>query len=495
MKALFIIDTAAGSGKGHLIRTLEIVKQFKMNGWQTVIIIERCVLGKFASELMDLADTLDFSESNSNISINYVIEKASGLNCDKIIIDSYKIDYKNISKVNSTNLDIYRIIDSPTNKVEGVQDIKLGIRFNLQATSEGLKVIYPIRQLPVKNYISGKITRILFYFGSEPSNQQIKLADKIAKYLNPSIISYFYISNEDNIDSTNMSFVNDIDKILSDVSLIICSASTIIYEAAFMAIPCITISTNKSQENRDVELELLGHCINLQQEDLSQHEKFKNLIENAIINLKVLEVEAAKGKKNLFESSDLYIYNCVTEKFIDSDVREQKEGHLLELGTSFRPVTLADVNTILSWRNSPEVRELMVNSAVIPKLSHYNWWFNNKRMSFIHEINTIPSAYLWHEQLNFDDLSFFIGGWIPLVENLPPLALFTIIDWQIQLTKSINSHAKWLAVINKKNVFTQFTNVKLGFKEIKSNHPLYRAATKVFKVDDKLFNFYQYEFN
>ena len=465
MKALFIIDTAAGSGKGHLIRTLEIVKQFKKNGWQTVIIIERCILGKFASELMDLADTLDFSESNSNITMNDVIERASGLNCGKVIIDSYKIKYKNICKLNSTNLDIYRIIDAPTNKVEGVQDIKLGI------------------------------TSILFYFGSEPSNQQIKLADKIAKYLNPSIKSYFYISNEDNIDSTNMSFVNDIDKILSDVSLIICSASTIIYEAAFMAIPCITISTNKSQENLDVELELLGHCINLQQQDLSQHEEFKNLIESAIINLKVLEVEAAKGKKNLFQSSDLYIYNCVTEKFIDSDVREQKEGHLLESGTSFRPVTLADVNTILSWRNSPEVRELMVNSAVIPKLSHYNWWFNNKRMSFIHEINTIPSAYLWHEQLNFDDLSLFIGGWIPLVENLPPLALFTIIDWQIQLTKSINSDAKWLAVINKKNVFTQFTNVKLGFKEIKSNHPLYRAATKVFKVDEKLFNFYQYEFN
>ena len=141
MKALFIIDTAEGSGKGHLIRTLEIVKQFKKNGWQTIIIIERCILGKFASELMDLADTLDFSESNSNISINDVIEKASGLNCDKIIIDSYKIDYRNISKVNLTNLDIYRILDAPTNKVEGVQDIKLGIRFNLQATSEGLKVI------------------------------------------------------------------------------------------------------------------------------------------------------------------------------------------------------------------------------------------------------------------------------------------------------------------------------------------------------------------
>jgi spore coat polysaccharide biosynthesis predicted glycosyltransferase SpsG len=495
MKALFIIDTAIGSGKGHLIRTLEIVKQFKKNGWEIVIIIERCILGEFASKLMVLADTLGCSESNNNITIIDVINKASSLNCNKIIIDSYKIKYQNISKVNSPNIDVYRIIDAPTDKFDGVQDIKLGIRFNLQSTSDGMKVIYPIRQLPVKKNISGEMRNILFYFGSEPSNQHIKLADKIAEDLNPSIKSYFYISKEDSIDSQNMLFVNDIDKILPDVSLIICSASNIIYEAAFMAIPCITISTNKSQENRDVELELLGHCINLQQEDLSQHEKFKNLIESAIINLRVLEVEAVKGKKNLFESSDLYIYNCITEKFIASDVREQKEVNSLESGKSFRPVTLADANAVLSWRNSPEVRELMVNSEVIPKLSHYNWWFNNKRMSFIYEINTIPSVYLWHEQLSADGLSFFIGGWTPLVENLPPLALFTIIDWQIQLTKSINSHARWLAVINKKNVFTQFANVKLGFKEIKSNHPLYKVATKVFKVDDRLFNFYQYEFN
>lgn len=495
MKALFIIDTATGSGKGHLIRTLEIIKQFKKNGWQIVIIIEKCILGKFASELMDLADTLDFSESNNNITMNDIIEKASSLNCNKIIIDSYKLRYKNISKVSSANLGIYRITDVPTNKVDGVQDIKLGIRFNLQATSEGLKVIYPIRQLPVKKVISGEVRNILFYFGSEPSSQQIKLADKIAENLNPSIKSYFYISKDGDVDSHNMSFVNDIDKILPNVSLLICSASTMIYEAAYMEIPCITISTNKSQENRDFELELLGHCINLQQDDLSQHEKFKNLIESILINLKVLKVEVAKGKKNLFDSSDLHIYNCIIEKFIDSDVREQKDVHSLGSGSSFRPITLADSNVMLSWRNSPEVRELMVNSEVISKLSHYNWWFENKRTGFIHEINTIPSAYLWHEQLHTDDLSFFIGGWIPLVENLPPLALFTIIDWQIQLTKSINPHAKWLAVINKKNVFTQFTNIKLGFKEIKSNHPLYKVATKVFKVDERSFNFYQYEFN
>lgn len=495
MKALFIIDTATGSGKGHLIRTLSIVKQFKKNGWQIIIIIEECILGNFASELMELANTLEFSESHSNATINDIIEKATNLNCNKVIIDSYKVKYTNISKVNSANLGIYRIIDAPTNKVDGVQDIKLGIRFNLQATSEGPKIIYPIRQLPYKKENTDEVRNILFYFGSEPSDQQMKLVDKIAVNLNSSIKSFFYISNGRNVDSHNMSFVNDIDMILPKVSLLICSASTIIYEAAAMEIPCITISTNKTQENRDFELELLGHCINLKQDDLSQHEKFRILIENILVNLKALEVEVAKGKKNLFADSDLHIYNCIIEKFIEPDVREQKDLKSLGAGSSFRPITIADANMILYWRNSSEVRDLMVNSEVISKLSHYNWWFENKRTGFIHEINAIPSAYLWHEQLNSDNVSLFIGGWIPLVENLPPLTLFTIIDWQIQLTKSINPHAKWLAVINKKNVFTQFTNIKLGFKEIKSNHPLHKIATKIFKVDEQLFNFYQYEFN
>ena len=492
MKALFIIDTATGSGRGHLIRSLAIMKQFKKNGWQILIIIEKCNLGEFASELRDLADSLEFLESNKNITLYNLMEKALNLNCNKIIIDSYKIKYKNFLKA---NLGIYRIIDVPTNKVDGVQDIKLGIRFNLQATSEGPKVIYPIRRLPLKKDISDKVDRVLFYFGSEPSSEQIRIADKVAAQLNPKIKSFFYISKIDNLDSDNLSFVNDIDKILPSISLLVCSASTIIYEAAYMEIPCITISTNKSQENSDFELELLGHCLNLQQDDLNQHGEIKNLIENVLTNLESLKFEVVKGKQNLFEGSDLHIYNCIIEKSTDSDIREQKVMHSLGSGSSFRPITLADSNVILSRRNSPEVREMMVNSEVISKLSHYNWWFENKRTGFIYEVSNAPSAYLWHEQVHIGDLSFFIGGWIPLVDNLPPLALFTIIDWQIQLTKSINSDAKWLAVINKKNVFTQFINVKLGFREVKSNHPLYKVATKVFKVDERLFNFYQYEFN
>jgi hypothetical protein len=137
----------------------------------------------------------------------------------------------------------------------------------------------------------------------------------------------------------------------------------------------------------------------------------------------------------------------------------------------------------------------MVDAQVIPKLSHYNWWFENKRSSFIYELNTNPTVYLWHEQFMDNGLDFFIGGWIPLVKNLPPLSLFTILDWQIQLTKSINPHAKWLAVINEKNVFTQFANNKLGFKKITLNDPLYKVATKKFKVDEQHFSFYKYEFN
>jgi spore coat polysaccharide biosynthesis predicted glycosyltransferase SpsG len=492
MKALFIIDTATGSGKGHLIRTLAIIKQFKKNGWQILIIIEKCNLGEFASELRDLSDSLEFSESNNNITLYNLMEKALNLNCNKIIIDSYKIKYKNFLKA---NLGIYRIIDVPTNKVDGVQDIKLGIRFNLQATSEGPKVIYPIRRLPLKKDISDNVDRVLFYFGSEPSSEQIRIADKVAAQLNPKIKSFFYISKIDNVDSYNLSFVSDIDKILPSISLLVCSASTIIYEAAYMEIPCITISTNKSQENSDFELELLGHCLNLQQDDLNQHGEIKNLIENVLTNLESLKFEVAKGKKNLFEGSDLHIYNCIIEKSTDSDIREQKVMHSLGSGSSFRPITLADSNVILSRRNTPEVREMMVDSEVISKLSHYNWWFENKRTGFIYEVSNAPSAYLWHEQVDTGDLSFFIGGWIPLIENFPPLALFTILDWQIQLTKSINPNAKWLAVINKKNVFTQFTNMKLGFKEINSNDALYKVATKVFKVDERSFTFYQYDLN
>jgi spore coat polysaccharide biosynthesis predicted glycosyltransferase SpsG len=73
MKALFFIDTAEGSGKGHLVRSMEIIKQFKKNGWQVIIIIEKCRLGKLEGEIKALADTLEFLDPNKELNINYFI--------------------------------------------------------------------------------------------------------------------------------------------------------------------------------------------------------------------------------------------------------------------------------------------------------------------------------------------------------------------------------------------------------------------------------------
>lgn len=497
MKALFFIDTAEGSGKGHLVRSVEIIKQFKKNGWQVMIIIEKCRLGKFEREIKILADTLEFLDPNKEIDINYFIKKARDSNCHRMVIDSYKMSYKNFTKNILDELEVFRILDNPTLQIDGIRDIKLGIRFNLQETKEGLKIIYPIRQLPDKKPEDDKTRKVLFYFGSEPSNQQVKIANAIIAKLNPSITSYIYNPNISNADAENISFVDNIDEILPNVSLLVCAASTIIYEAAYLEIPCITVATNTSQENHDHDLGLLGHFINLEEIDLRQYDKMAKLIENIISKLGVLKTEVGKGRKNLLDSSSLYIYNYIIEEFTGSKTKTIKEKveTSLKLGINFRSITLADSNLILNCRNSPEIRELMVDTQVIPKLSHYNWWFENERSSFIYELNSNPSVYLWHEQFADNRLDYFIGGWIPLVKNLPPLSLFTILDWQIQFTKSINSHAKWLAVINKKNVFTQFVNNKLGFKKITLNDPLYKVATKKFNVDEQDFNFYKYEFN
>lgn len=495
MKALFFIDTAEGSGKGHLVRSMEIIKQFKKNGWQVIIIIEKCRLGKLEGEIKALADTLEFLDLNKELDINYFIKKARESNCNRMIIDSYKMSYKNFTKISLDELKVFRILDNPTPQIDGIRDIELGIRFNLQETKEGLKIIYPIRELPDKKPEDDKPRNVLFYFGSEPSNQQVELANAIIARLNPSITSYIYNPNISNVIVENVLSVDDIDEILPNVSLLICAASTIIYEAAYLEIPCLTVATNTSQENYDHDLELLGHFINLEEIDLRQNEKMAKLIENMIYKLEVLKAEVSKGRKNLLDSSSLHIYNYIVEEFLDLKTKKEKVETSLKSGINFRSITLADSNLILNCRNSPEIRELMVDAQVIPKLSHYNWWFENKRSSFIYELNTNPTVYLWHEQFADNGLDFFIGGWIPLVKNLPPLSLFTILDWQIQFTKSINPHAKWLAVINEKNVFTQFANNKLGFKKITLNDPLYKVATKKFKVDEQQFSFYKYEFN
>ena len=98
-----------------------------------------------------------------------------------------------------------------------------------------------------------------------------------------------YNPNISNVNAENKSFVDNIDAILPNVSLLICAASTIIYEAAYLEIPCITVATNTSQENHDHDLELLGHFINLEEIDLKQDEEVVKLIENIISKLEVLK--------------------------------------------------------------------------------------------------------------------------------------------------------------------------------------------------------------
>ena len=91
MKALFFIDTAEGSGRGHLVRSVEIIKQFKKNGWQVIIIIEKFRLGKLEGVIETLADTLEFLDPNNELDINYFIKKARDSNCNKILAPSLSV--------------------------------------------------------------------------------------------------------------------------------------------------------------------------------------------------------------------------------------------------------------------------------------------------------------------------------------------------------------------------------------------------------------------
>jgi spore coat polysaccharide biosynthesis predicted glycosyltransferase SpsG len=490
-KVLFFIDVGKGSGRGHLIRSMQLIKEFKKKKWFISVVIEKCELDVFIKELKEISDSVSEVSIKSTEYLTSLLEFAENLNCNYIIIDSYKLIYDEIQTSPSST--IYRIVDKPSSQIKHVNDIKIGVRFGLQHTDEGPKILYPMRTLPAASASHLKEKSVLFYFGSEPNSNLIKASLEVIQRLPLEIQPYVYtpkhVSNEGRIR-----YIDSIDKVLNNISIIVGSASGIIYEAAALKIPMITISTNESQINSDAELLLIGSVFNLTFFDLNDAAGVANLINKMISQSETLRKSLSSYQNNLYLNSSQHIVENIIEGFNQISHKEVPIGEDTSQ-LSFRTMDISYINVILKWRNSNQVRELMNVNSEITRINHYNWWFENKRSNYIVFLDGKAYLYLWHELIYDADRKFFIGGWMPV--TLEPVygLIAEVLNWQLLLTKSISSDATWLAIINKQNAFTIFVNERLGFRKVEAGEELGKIISKMFKLSSSNDNFYFYKYN
>jgi len=488
---LFFIDVAPGSGRGHLVRTLQIINQFKRTKWNIHIVVEKCESDTYLVQLKKIAKTFNVIDQKDLISIISIIEIAEKMGCKYVIVDSYKVQYSEINCLEKFK--IYRIIDSPLPPIKYVNDIKIGIRFGLQNTDKGLKILYPIRKIGRFVPKVGRRRKILFYFGSEPNEKAISATVKIIHKLPPYIETYIYTPKVVS-RSGRINYINNINSIISHTSLIVGSASNIMYEATMLNIPIITISTNYSQVNQDEELMRIGAVFNLSIDDLNESSEMSNLICRVLLNIKSVRQYTKKCKSNIYIDSSRFIANQIVGKH-DDNIAKQKLSSNSGVHLDIRRLEISDINELIKWRNSNEVRKLMSSTKEISKLSHYNWWFENTRSNYVLQLDNKPHLYLWHQLIIENGKQIFIGGWMPMTSKLSPLVIIDALSWQLQLTQSISKDAIWLAIINKENTFTNFINVRLGFENIDKQSELRNLAEKIFKLSPNNENFFFYRYS
>jgi len=488
---LFFIDVAPGSGRGHLVRTLQIINQFKSTKWNINIVVEKCESDTYLAQLKKIAKTFNVIEQKELISIRSILKIAEKMECKYVIVDSYKVQYSEITSLEK--FIIYRIIDSPVSAIKYIEDIKIGIRFGLQNTDKGLKILYPIRKISRSVPQIRRRRKILFYFGSEPDTKAISAAVKIIHKLPQDSEVYIYAPKVASRDG-RINYIDNIDSIISHTSLIIGSASNIMYEATMLNIPMITISTNRSQVNQDEKLLQIGAIFNLSIDDLNESSEMAKLICRVLLNIKLIQQFTKKYKDNIYPDSSKFIADLIVGKN-KGYIAKQKILKNSKIQPDIRKLELSNINELIMWRNSSEVRKLMSSTKQISKLSHYNWWFENTRSNYVLHLDNKPYLYLWHQLIIENNKEIFIGGWMPMTSKLSPLVIIDALSWQLQLSQSISKDAIWLAIINKENIFTNFINDRLGFKNIDNESELKDIAAKIFNLSSNNENFYFYKYN
>ncbi|KAF7774116.1 hypothetical protein PCIT_a0512 [Pseudoalteromonas citrea] len=275
--------------------------------------------------------------------------------------------------------------------------------------------------------------------------------------------------------------------------LFIGALGTSLYELAVFKVPSITFSIAENQHNSLSHLEAFGHFLHLDDISLLQISKLGEklaLIVNALPRL----VKMREQSTLLVDGAGVQrVANILTGiKYQPSVGPLQSYVHeyqWLSSSISVRPVFDGDVNDYLAARNKPNNAKRMTVTEPIDRLTHYLWWFNNNRNSYVVEQNGKVIAYVWHQIYQCDGAEYLYGGWFTAGEEVPFNIAMLILQWQLDFCGELHPKAYWLAVIHKENKFVNLLNRYMGFIESPLGSSFHTVTQNLFPKADKQFNF------
>ena len=509
---IFRIQNLKGTGLGHLKRSLDIATQVLHYGHKVHFVVDEKWPEEFEIFKKDLSSITVLSEIEDTVEESFILRFASTLSVKKIFSDSYTLNSNWYEYLNNNGLKLYKLVDHPDQINPNVVNIPTGMRFINEKSPgensfENLAMSHVIidEKFTYVHHHKNTQVKVMLYLGGEGNNSlALKILPGIVQglLLSKLKISLFLMNvskdfkNRNLLEHANLevkfaNFDHNFSTLLSSMDLVLASASNILYETAYLKIPCISFPQNKSQSNSQYQLEQIGHFISLDQLNDIYDEKFPKLLSQILQNRKLLKTQFEFARYRVDTKGSKRIASILLDKKSlsqDTSLNKKKHSRIKNtmannsenLSLIFRPTELQDLSRILAWRNHPEVRKFMINSDLIPKFAHICWWFNNSRTNLIGEINGQSKIYLWHEVTKIGNEKYVTSGWVLLSRNFHVTQILEAQRFQIQSVRSIAPDISWLTVIHKKNAVALWMAGKSGYKIIEPNESMHQIALEFF---------------
>ncbi len=279
------------------------------------------------------------------------------------------------------------------------------------------------------------------------------------------------------------------------------AAGGTLYQLRALQKPSLLFSLAPNQENQQALLDEIGQYLYLENLQTEQFFELAQLLLQISQQPKRIQTLFQTAKVPIGWQGSQNVVNFLTAFEHSAPLTQMPANDVWQAcanGYFIRPVEDSDINHYLASRNHPANRQNMLDTSEISKLSHYRWWLQTPRRSFLlAKENTpklyLPKLYIWDQLKTFEGEEYLIGGWFVCDDSVSHTEAMVALDWQLTTCAKEYPHATWVAVISRQNRYVKLMNDYFGFKEIPEDSRYNRVVNKFFPSASKDEFFYVYK--
>lgn len=252
------------------------------------------------------------------------------------------------------------------------------------------------------------------------------------------------------------------------------AAGGTLYQLRALQKPSLLFSLAPNQDNQQALLDEIGQYLYLENLQTEQFFELAQLLLQISQQPKRIQTLFQTAKVPIGWQGPQNVVNFLTALEHSAPQTQMPANDVWQAcanGYFIRPVEDSDINHYLASRNHPANRQNMLDTSEISKLSHYRWWLQTPRRSFLLAKENTPKLYvfklyIWDQLKTFEGEAFLIGGWFVCDDSVSHTEAMVALDWQLTTCAKEYPNATWVAVISRQNRYVKLMNDYFGFKEI-----------------------------